>query len=344
MKVRIRKFGILSNGEKIQLFTVENNEMSFSVTNLGCTITSIIIPSKTGQKDDILLGYSTLDGLVSSHGNYYGVLVGRYANRIGKARFTLNGKEYKLDKNDGENCLHGGFFGYDKHVWEARAVRTKDGVGVRFSRTSPNGEQGFPGTVTLSVTYVLTKHNEIFMHYLAETDRDTPISLTNHAYFNLKGNGKGTILDHEVSINADSYLEVDSNLIPTGNILPVEGTPFDFHSAKPVGNDIADTNGGYDHCFVINHSKKKMAVCATVYEPVSGRSMLVATDQSGVQFYTGNFINEPKGKFGIPYNKHGAFCLETQQFPDAPNKKDFPNTILHPGDVYEATTIYSFNW
>ncbi len=344
MKIREREFGVLSDGEKVRLFTVKNSEMSFSVTNLGCTVTSIVVPSQSGRKDDILLGFSTLDGFASSRGEYFGAFVGRFANRIGKAAFALNGKEYRLDKNDGENCLHGGFRGYDKCVWKSDTVETKEGRGLRFTRTSRDGEQGFPGNLFLEVTYILTAHNEIVMRYRAETDRDTPVSLTNHSYFNLKGNGNGTILDHEMTLNCGSYLEVDDTLVPTGKLDPVDDTPFDFRTAKAIGRDIGATENGYDHCFVVNRTNGKLTVCATVFEPETGRGMIVATNQPGVQFYTGNFLAGVKGKMGVPYVKNGAFCLETQQFPDAPNKPEFPDPILRPGDTFEAVSVYGFTW
>ncbi|MDR2897855.1 MAG: galactose mutarotase [Spirochaetaceae bacterium] len=345
MKIKERLFGVLSGGEKVRLFTISNSDMSFSVTNFGCTITSIILPSRSGRKDDITLGFSTLEGYVNNRSNF-GCIVGRFANRIGNAEFNLNGKTYSLDKNiEGKHTLHSGWSGYDARLWEPELVETKDSAGVRFSLLSENGDQGFPGNLTMEVTYLLNKHNEIEMHYRAKTDRDTPVNLTNHSYFNLRGSGRGTILDHEISLNCDSTLEVDENWIPTGKLLPVEGTAWDFRTPKTIGQDIAQTPaGGYDECFVVNRSKGKLSVCANVHEPVSGRRMIAATNQPGVQFYTGNYLSGIVGKLGVPYEKQGGFCLETQQFPDAPNKPEFPDSILHAGEVLEAVTVYGFSW
>ncbi|MCQ2612901.1 MAG: galactose mutarotase [Treponemataceae bacterium] len=345
MKIKKQKFAVLSNGKKVHLYTVSNGEMSFSVTDYGCTLTSIVVPSRNGQKDDIVLGFPTVEGYMDRWDTFFGVFVGRFANRIGDAKFELNGQTYNLDKNDnGKNMLHGGFMGYNRMLWDAQIVETHAGSGIRFSRLSRDGEQGFPGNLSLEVTYLLSKDNELTMHYRAETDRDTPVNLTNHSYFNLKGAGKGDILNHEVTINADSILEVDDLLIPTGKKLPVAGTAFDFNTAKPVGRDIAGTGFGYDHCYCLNEEKGKLTMCASVFEPESGRSMIITTNQPGVQFYTANSVNGVKGKNGDVYNKHSAFCLETQQFPDAPNHSSFPNCILHPGEVFEAVTVHSFKW
>lgn len=347
MKVVKQRFSMLSNGQKVHLYTVSNATMSFSVTNYGCIITSIVVPSSAdskrgGKKDDIVLGYSTLEGYINDSSTYFGAFVGRVANRIANAKFKLNGKKYSLDANNGEHSLHGGFDGYNRMVWKSKAIQTKTGVGVSFSRTSPSGEQGFPGKLKIEVSYILTKKNEIIMHYYAKTKADTPINLTNHSYYNLAGQGSGDILSHNMLINADSYLPVDAGLIPTGIIEPVVNTAFDFRSEKTISEDFVKS-GGYDHCFCINTNKDSLHLCAEVKESTSGRVMSVYTDQPGVQFYSGNFLDVKSGKNGVPYTKNTGFCLETQRYPDSPNQKDFPSCILHAGEVYESTTIHKFD-
>ncbi len=344
MKIKKQKFAVLSDGRKVHLYTVSNKEMSFSVTDYGCTLTSIVIPSKDGKKDDILLGYPTIDGYMNVWNFYIGVFVGRFANRIGDAQFTLNGKTYKLDNNDNGNVLHGGFDCWSRKIWDAKEIETAEGTGVKFTYDSPDGDQGLPGNVKAEVCYLLNDDNQLILRYRATTDADTPINFTNHAYYNLKGTGKGDVLDHEVTLNADSYLEVNKNLIPTGKKIPVKGTAFDFTSKKAIKTDIKATGFGYDHCYCLNMSKAGLTKVADVYEPETGRSMSISTNQPGVQFYTGNFLKDIQGKNGDFYNKHSGFCLETQAFPDAPNKPEFPNCILHPGEVYEAVTVESFKW
>ena len=345
MKIKREDFGTLSTGEKVSIYTISNDNMSFSVTDFGCVITSIIVPSKTGLKQDVVLGYSTLNGYTDHAGPFLGAFIGRFANRIGNASFTLNGKTYELDKNDNGNTLHGGFVGYDKMLFNSQKVKTYEGLGVRFTRTSPDGEQGFPGNVDIEVTYLLTNKNEIIIHYQAVTDKDTPINFTNHSYFNLTGNTKNTIFGHELMIDADSYLEVDDKLIPTGKKIDVAGTPFDFKKRKPVGQDFDKVKGGYDHNFNLNKKgEKEVSLCAEVYEPTSGRSMSVFTDQPGVQFYAGNSLNNESGRWGQVYRANTGMCLETQAFPDSPNKKDFPSCILKPGEEFVSTTIYAFKW
>lgn len=344
MKIKKQKLAVLSNGKKVHLYTVKNNDMSFSVTDYGCTVTSIILPSKSGEKDDIVLGFPTIEGYMQNWNCFFGVFVGRFANRIGGAAFNLNGKKYTLDDNDGGNNLHSGFNGYNRMLWKGEIVESQAGTGVRFTRTSPDGEQGFPGTVKLEVLYLLNDNNELTMRYRAESDCDTPINLTNHSYFNLRGAGKGDVLNHELCINASSYLEVDGGLIPTGKLIPVKDTPFDFTEAKKIGDDLGKVPGGYDHCFCLNGGAGKLSRCATVYEPETGRSMTILTNQPGVQFYAANSVNNVCGKNGDIYGKHSALCLETQQYPDFPNKPDFPQCILHPNELFEAVTVHSFKW
>ena len=350
MKVDKSKFGLLSDGSKVTLFTVNNGEVQFSCTDYGCIITSIILTDKKGVKTDIALGFSTLDGYVNST-TYFGAFVGRFANRIAKAGFTLNGKKYSLDKNDGANSLHGGFLGYDKMLWSSKTIKGKDYAGVEFSRLSPDGEQGFPGNLFITVRYVLDKNNNLSLSYTAKTDKATPVNFTNHSYFNLAG--KGQIYDHVMQMNSNYYLEVSPKLIPTGNLIPVKETPFDFNSPKTLGQDIEKIKPGYDHCYVTeayNESTKTgvplddsdLVEFCKVSEPVSGREMQVFTNLIGCQLYTGNFLQGNPGKNGLKHNIHDAFCLETQCFPDTPNQKDFPTCVLEPGQTMKAKTVYSF--
>lgn len=351
MKVTKQKFGVLSDGTKVNLYTVKNDFMSFSCTDYGCTLTSIVLKNKDGSKTDVLLGYSSFEGFLNS--NYsFGALVGRFANRIGKASFTLNGKKYELDKNDGPNTLHGGFVRYEKVMWKAKVIEEDNYCGVKFSRLSPNGEQGFPGNVKLTVSYLLDKNNNLTCFYTAETDQATPINLTNHAYFNLAGNG--SVENHTIQMNSNKYLEVSPKLIPTGNLLDVEGTVFDFTKEKKIGKDIKDVGVGYDHCYVTEMYDPENPQCGLplddkdlvefciVKEPESGHEMEVFTNMEGCQFYSGNYIKGIIGKNGRVYNNHEAFCLETQCFPDTPNQKGFPTCVLEPGQKMKAKTIYSF--
>ncbi len=353
MKVKKQKFGVLSDGTKVHLYTVSNERMSFSCTDYGCTLTSIVLTDKNGKKTDVLLGFSTLDGYINS--TYcFGAIVGRFANRIGKASFTLDGKKYNLDKNDGPNTLHGGFSGYDKMMWEGKVIESDKFCGVKFVRLSPDGEQGFPGNVALSVTYLLDENNNLSCIYNATTDKATPINITNHAYFNLKGNGN--VGEHTVQMNSSKRLEVNAKLIPTGKILDVKDTAFDFTEEKAIGKDIKETGVGYDHCYVTEKYDPSDENCGcpiddsdlvefcVVKEHETGNSMSVYTNMEGCQFYTGNFIKGICGKQGKIYDTHDAFCLETQAFPDTPNHEDFPSCILRPGKTMKAKTIYSFNF
>ena len=353
MLVTKQRFGTLCDGTKVRLYTIRNEKMAVCVTDYGCTITSILLPGKNGTMDDILLGYSTLDGYINSPGYSFGSIVGRFANRIGNASFTLNGKKYQLDKNDNEiNTLHGGFLRYDHMVWNSEVVYVKDGAGVKFTRTSPDGEQGFPGNMNISVTYTLSEDNRLTLRYEAECDQPTPVNFTNHAYFNLAG--KGSILNHELQMDCDGYLEVDANLIPTGKIIPVDGTEFDFKTKKAIGCDISKTENGYDHCYVSKaygtegcgcpSDPRKTVKVASLTDPESGRTMTVESNQEGIQLYTGNWIGGLTGKNGQIYKRHDAVCLETQCMPDTPNKPDFPSCILGCGKKYDAITVYGFEF
>lgn len=351
MKVTKKSFGMLNDGSKVNLYTISNERMSVCVTDFGCTLTGIFLPNKKGGFDDILLGYSTLDGFVNSPGMSFGSVVGRFANRIENAAFTLDGVSYNLDKNDNaKNTLHGGFFRYDHQMWHSKIVSNKYGVGVKFSRLSPDGEQGFPGNVMLTVTYTLNEQNQLTLKYNAVTDKATPINITNHAYFNLAGSG--TVLNHELMLNCEEYLETDDLLIPTGKLLSVKNTAYDFRVKKTLGRDIANTGVGYDDCFVTSAYNgkdsglpvkgKKLVRAAVLSDSASGRTMTVDTNQEGLQVYTGNFVGGTVGKLGVEYKTHGAVCLETQCFPDTPNKKDFPSCTLEPGQKYKSVTVYGF--
>lgn len=342
------EFGVV-NGKPAQLYVLRNAKgMEIAVTDYGAHLTRVKTPDAKGNVADVVLGFDTLDGYLGKH-PYMGATVGRYANRIANGRFTLNGKEYRLATNNGPNALHGGLQGFDKKMWSAEEVTTNHGPAVRFTYVSPDGEEGYPGTLTVSVTYSLKPDNQIQIDYRATTDADTVLNVTNHSYFNLAGAGKGSILDHVVSINADRFTPVDSGLIPTGELRPVEGTPFDFRTPTAIGARIdADEEqikrgGGYDHNFVINGEAGSLRLTARVKENTSGRVMEVLTDQPGMQFYTGNFLDgSVTGKGGTAYDKRFGFCMETQHFPDSPNRAVFPAVVLKPGETFTSTTIYRF--
>jgi aldose 1-epimerase len=342
-------FGTLPDGTAVELFTLKNPAgMEVKVTNYGGIITELKVPDRNGKLDDITLGYSSIDGYLKSS-PYFGAIIGRYGNRIGKAQFVLDGKTYKLPANDGPNTLHGGNKGFDKVVWQAEPFERAGERGIVFTYTSADGEEGFPGTLTSRVTYTLTDKNELAFDYHATTDKPTVVNLTQHAYFNLAGDGAGDILGHELTINADRYTPVDATLIPTGKLANVEGTPFDFRTKTAIGARIeADDEQlkrgrGYDHNYVLTRSGEGLALAARVEEPKTGRVMEVHTTEPGVQFYSGNFLDGTiKGKGGQTYAKRAGFCLETQHFPDSPNKPAFPSTLLKPGATYQTTTVYKF--
>jgi|HigsolmetaAR204D_1030405.scaffolds.fasta_scaffold00187_15 aldose 1-epimerase len=343
-------FGTLPDGTPLELFTLRNRSgMEVKVTNYGGIITELKVPDRNGKLDDITLGYSSIDGYLKES-PYFGALIGRYGNRIGKAQFTLDGQTYKLPANDGPNTLHGGPKGFDKVVWNAEPFERDGERGIVLTYTSPDGDQGFPGTLNARVTYTLTDDNELVFEYHATTDKPTVVNLTQHAYFNLAGDGSGDILGHELVINADRYTPVDGGLIPTGELASVEGTPFDFRTKTAIGARIdADDEqikrgGGYDHNFVLNRDGDGLVLAARVEEPTSGRVMEVFTTEPGLQFYSGNFLDGSiTGKNGHVYQKRSGFCLETQHFPDSPNKPEFPSTRLDPGQTYESKTVYKFS-
>lgn len=343
-------FGVTPGGDSVDLFTLTNpHGMEVRVMTYGGIIVSIKVPDRTGAFDDVVLGYDSLAGYLRSS-PYFGAIVGRYGNRIAHGTFTIDGESYHLDKNNGPNALHGGVKGFDKVVWRAESIKHDSTVGVLLTHTSPDGDQGYPGTVQARVSYALTPDNKLIVSYHATTDKATPINLTQHSYFNLAGAGKGDILGHVMMINADRYTPVDSTLIPTGELAPVAGTPFDFRTPTAIGARIGQADqqlkngGGYDHNFVLNRNGDTLSLAARVLEPTTGRVLTVTTTQPGVQFYTGNFLDGTiTGKGGHVYQRRYGFCLETQHFPDSPNHPTFPTTILRPGQEYQSQTVFRFS-
>jgi len=341
-------FGKTPAGEPVELFTLTNSKgMRADIMTYGGILVSLKVPDRSGKPADVVLGFDTLDGYQSNPPPYFGALIGRYGNRIGGGRFTLNGTEYKLAQNNGPNHLHGGLRGFDKVMWKAR---TPDAQNLELTYVSKDGEEGYPGNLTATVTYTLTDNNELKLDYRATTDKDTVLNLTNHSYFNLAGQGEGDILSHQIMINADRFTPVDSGLIPTGELRSVEGTPFDFRHPKAIGERIDAPDAqiilgkGYDHNFVLNRSGNGPELAAKVMDPKSGRMMEVLTTEPGVQFYTGNFLDGSiRGKGGKVYGRRFGLCLETQHFPDSPNKPNFPSVVLKPGAQYQTTTVYKFS-
>lgn len=343
MKVKKRDFGVFSSGKKVSLFTVSNGQMSFSVTNFGCTITSICLPDAQASSNDVVLGYSLLEGYLRNS-PYFGSLVGRFANRISAASFNLNGKTYALEANDSGNCLHSGRNGFQNKIWMAESFIDSKEAGVVFRLLSKDGEQGFPGNLDLKIRYSLTADNDIILRYEAKTDAPTPVNLTNHTYFNLSGHNAGSIDDHLIQIFADRYVPVDALAIPSGEIVDVNNTPFDFRHPKKIGQDIGQLPNGYDHTWEINRAGESINPVAEVYETKSKRSLKVYSTQPGVQFYTGNFLHNEFGKEAYFYQKRGGFCLETQHFPDSPNRPEFPISIVFPEQKYKQKTIWHFDF
>lgn len=341
-------FDTTIDGKKVQLFYLKNsNGVEMAVTNFGAKVVSLLTPDKDGKKEDIVLGYSDLKGYLTGHEEYYGGVVGRYGNRIAKGKFKLDGKEYTLFTNNGANHLHGGKKGYNEVVWD---MEQKDPKTVVFHYLSADGEEGYPGTLDITMTYELTDANEFKVSYSATTDKPTIVNLTHHSFFNLAGAGNGTVNDHVLHINADKYTPVDSTLIPFGKLEPVKGTPFDFTTPTAIGARIGEDNEqlkfgkGYDHNWVLNKKGDSLTLAATVQEPTSGRFMEVWTTEPGVQFYGGNFIDgKDTGKGGKVYNFRGALCLETQHYPDSPNQPSFPSTVLRPGQTYKHVCVYKFD-
>ncbi|HZY78824.1 MAG TPA: aldose epimerase family protein [Cyclobacteriaceae bacterium] len=337
--------------DEFKTYTLSNAAgMKVTITPIGGHVMSIQLPDKNGGLTDVVLGYDSAKEYIGGKG-FYGSTVGRYGNRIAKAKFNLEGKEYQLSANNGENSLHGGPGGFHNVRWTGKEITTYEGKAVELTYLSKDGEEGYPGNLNVKVVFSLTDSNELKIQYEATTDKTTVVNLTNHSYFNLAGEGNGDILNHEIAINADKFLPVDKGFIPTGELRPVKGTPFDFLQPHKIGERInADeeqvkTGLGYDHNFILNKkSPDELSLVAKVSEPTSGRMMEVWSTEPGVQFYTGNFLNGAPGKGGKPYNYRGGFCLETQHFPDSPNQPAFPSTVLKPGETYKTTTIYKFIW
>jgi aldose 1-epimerase len=349
MKIEQSAFGKTADGEDVSLFTLQNTAgMKATLTDYGATVISLFAPDRHGNFDDVVFGFPILEGYLQEH-PFFGGTIGRYGNRIGKGKFKLDGVEYKLAANNGENHLHGGVKGFHKVVWSAAPVQQDSAVGAKFSYLSKDGEEGYPGNLSCTVTYSLTNNNELKIEYHATTDKATPVNLTHHGYFNLAGQVKGDILNHQLEIFADRFTPVDKGLIPTGELRPVEGTPMDFRQPHAIGERINSEDEqlkfglGYDHNWVLNNSNGSLALAARVYEPTTGRVMEVWTTEPGLQFYSGNFLDGTlTGKDNQIYKHRSGFCLETQHFPDSPNKPDFPSTILRPGETYSTETIYRF--
>jgi len=348
-QARIQKqaFGKTADGQAVDIYTLTNARgMEARITNYGGVVVSLKAPDRSGKMDDVTLGYENLDGYLTDK-RFFGGIIGRYGNRIAKGKFSLNGQTYTLVTNNGENHLHGGTKGFDKQIWQATEINDPKNPGLKLTYLSKDGEEGYPGNLSVTVVYTLTNDNELKIEYGATTDKDTVVNLTNHSYFNLAG--KGTILNHEVMLNADKFTPTDKGAIPTGEQRAVKGTPMDFTQATAIGARINQEDEqlkfgtGYDHNWVLNSSGGTLALAARVTESSSGRVMEVWTTEPGIQFYTGNFLDGTvTGKGGQAYQQRSGFCLETQHFPDSPNKPAFPSTVLKPGQKYATTTVYKF--
>jgi len=346
----ITLFGELPDGREVFQYTLTNRSgVMVQIINFGATVTSLLVPDRNGERQDVVLGYDTLQEYIDGTA-YFGAIVGRYGNRIGKGQFRLDGQLYQLTINDGENHLHGGAVGFNKVLWDATVLGDSEEPSLQLQYVSPDGEEGYPGTVTLKVTYTLTGKNELRIDYEGTTDQTTILNPTHHSYFNLSGSFANTILGHQLTIEADGYTPVDEGLIPTGEIAAVENTPMDFRSAKEIGKHIEVQDEqlgygkGYDHNWVLREGAGQIRKIAELYEPASGRLMTMYSDQPGLQFYSGNFLDgTAKGKNGIAYQHRTGLCLEAQAFPDTPNKPQFPSVTLKPGEVYRQTTIYQFS-
>ncbi len=344
----IERFSFGKRGDDmIDLYSLHNeNNMTVRITNYGGIIQSILLPDKDGHFDDVVLGFSDLEGYISDTGSI-GCVVGRYANRIAGGKFSLDGVEYFLPQNEGTNCLHGGLEGFCKKIWQAKEFHGEDTVGLELFYHSMDGEEGFPGNLKTWVTYTLTQKNELIIEYRAQTDKPTPVNLTNHTYFNLGGHQNGDILRHILWINGDKYAELDEIQIPTGRILSVKGTPLDFTTPAPIGKRIYEDfdqliiGKGYDQSILISQ-QEKLNIGATLFDPSSGRKLTVYTTEPVIQIYSSNHLNGVVGKNDVMYNQFGGFCLETQHLPDSPNQPEFPDTTLHPGDLFYSKTIFHF--
>ncbi|WP_430813806.1 aldose epimerase family protein [Carboxylicivirga sp. RSCT41] len=347
-QIKKELFGSTRNGQSVEKYTLTNRlGMRIEVINYGGIIIRWTAPNRDGVYEDVVLGYNSLEKYIESN-PYFGAIVGRFANRIAHGKFSLEGKEYSLAQNNGSNHLHGGLSGFDKAIWEVECLKNENGI--QLSYTSKDGEEGYPGNLFVTVTYVLTDDNTLKVKYRAHTDITTVINLTQHSYFNLSGDFSKQILDHELYLNADQYLPLDNTNIPIGNLQTVADSPFDFRTPKIIGRDIEAKNdqitigNGYDHCWVINNLNKKIVNAAEVYHPESGRVMEVYTDQPGIQLYTANYLNNKlASKMGGTYGARSGFCLETQHFPNSPNEPSFPTTILQPGETFTSETWFQFS-
>ena len=343
-------FGLMPDGSPVDLYTLTNaNGCEAKITNFGGIVLSLKVPDRAGHLSDVVLGFDSLEPyLVNTP--HFGALIGRYGNRIGKGRFVLDDVEYQLATNNGENHLHGGLQGFDKVLWLADVVKEDEGEALRLRYVSKGGEEGYPGELSVQVSYRLTDDNGLRIDYRATTNQKTVVNLTHHSYFNLKDAGASNILEHEMMIDADRFTPVDSGLIPTGELEHVDGSPMDFRQSIPIGARIEEDfdqlkfGGGYDHNWVLNHQDGTLALAARVHEPTTGRIMEVLTTEPGLQFYSGNFLDGSEvGKGGVHYEHRSGFCLEAQHYPDSPNTPEFPSTALEPGEVYTQTTIYEFS-
>ena len=339
-------FGKTPDGTAVEIYTLTNGKVTAKVMTYGAILVDLVVPDRDGKAGDVVLGFDTLQGYLTAN-PYFGATVGRVANRVGGAKFSLDGKDYQLAANNGPNSLHGGIKGFDKVVWKAKEMTGPDGPAVQFTHRSPDGDEGYPGNLDVRVTYTVTAANELKIDYAATTDKATPVVLTNHSYFNLAGPASGSILDEEIAIKAANYTPGDEEMIPTGSIAPVKGTPLDFTTPTKIGKRFDQLKAepiGYDHNFVLDADAKLPNVAATVFDPKTGRVIELLTTEPAVQFYTGNFLDGTvKGKGGVAYAKNQALCLEAQHFPDSVHHANFPSTILRPGQTYRQTTIYRFS-
>jgi aldose 1-epimerase len=349
--IRKQSFGKTAGGDQIDLYSLTNKKgMEVSITNFGATVVTLRVPDRSGKPADVVLGYDTLQGYENGK-SYFGATVGRYANRIGGGKFSIEGKTYTLPKNNGNNTLHGGIVGFNKKVWKAQEIPSNDASALELTYLSADGEEGFPGNLSVKVVFTLpVDRNELKIDYTATTDKDTVLNLSNHSYFNLAGEGSGDILDHVLTLHAKQFTPVDQTLIPTGELRDVAGTPLDFNSATAIGKRINEDyeqlvfGKGYDHNWVLaSDSAKNLTIAAEAYDPKSGRTLEALTTEPGVQFYSGNFLDGPTGKGGKAYPRRSAFCLETQHFPDSPNHPNFPATMLKPGAVFHSETVFRFS-
>jgi aldose 1-epimerase len=345
LSVTKESIGQTADGVDVDEYTLTNaHDLSIKIMTYGAIVTAVNTPDRDGKFDNIVLHLDSIADYEAGH-PYFGAIVGRYGNRICEGKFTLDGEEYTLATNNDANHLHGGDVGFDKKVWTAEPIERDDCVGVKLVLVSPDGDEGYPGELTVTVEYTLNDYNDLKIEYWATTDAATPINVTNHSYWNLSGAGSGTILDDRLALNAPHYLPVDEGLIPTGEVAPVEGTPMSFMRPETIGSRIDQVEGGYDHCYVLNREgleEGELGRCAFIHDPATGRVMTIRTTEPAVQFYTGNFLDGTNTTSEHVYEKNGAFCLETQHYPDSPNQPEFPNTILRPGETYRHTTVHHF--